>query len=136
MRYQVTSQENEHTAYLALDGGQEAARFSYHIEIIEGRESGSRFWIDSLELLSGFADFEHIYAVLSFTEYKCRGEGLSAIYIKTGIKNFFYIDLLKKFGFRIIGQESLPGFRDELIYIMKWNIPAGRDEIFMHREKK
>lgn len=124
-------------AYRVYEKEELAAEFSYHMDTVaETKYSGAgyismnQFWIDEIQLASGFTNYRTIDAVLHFIQYKCWVAGCSAMYVRLSVKNLFYQELYGKYGFYVIAEEEKRilrgGFAYE--YVMKYPLPDSREE--------
>lgn len=136
MRYEVIRSDSNALSYRVTEEKQAVAAFT--CSLFSDREESFRehgqFWIRELTLLPQFEDYEHLYAILKFIQYKCWCAGMPAIYLRLSSRNLFYLELYRKYGFRVIAQETREGTDPALSCdcVLKWVLPQTRHELYSH----
>lgn len=121
----VNTTEEGRVYYQVFNGEKPAAEFSWHLE--DAESAGCRFWIDGIQLAGGYEDEKHMDLVLQFIQYKCWVSGCKAMYVRLHVKNLFYQELYRKYGFYIIAREEEAGAGKN---VLKYPLPDSREEDF------
>lgn len=130
-----TGKEDSRICYQALDGEKLAAEFSWYTE--SGTAPGIRFWIEEIRLAGGYENGQTMDLVLQFIQYKCWVSGCSAMHVRVHVKNLFYQDLYRKYGFYTMAQEDDVSSRagDRKI-VLKYVLPDSREAHFQSYIRK
>lgn len=125
-----TETEDGRIFYQVFDGEKLAAEFAWHLE--EGASAGIRFWIDEIRLEGGYADKRSMDLILQFIQYKCWVSGCEAMYVRLHMKNLFYQEMYRKYGFYVIAQEetSLHPGDSSWKCVLKYILPDSREADF------
>lgn len=123
-----TVTEDSRVCYQAFDGEKQAAEFSWHLESGEG--SGIVFWIDEIRLKGEYEDEQTMDLVLQFIQYKCWVSGCGAMHVRIYMKNLFYQDLYRKYGFYTIAQEEVSSRAGDRRIVLKYVLPDSREAHF------
>lgn len=131
-----TATEDNRVYYQAFDGKKLAAEFSWYIE--SGAGLSARFWIGGIRLMGEYENEQTMDMVLQFIQYKCWVSGCDVMHVRVHMKNLFYQDLYRKYGFYAFAQDediSLDRLGDRKI-VLKYNLPASREEHFQSYIRK
>lgn len=131
-----TATEDNRVCYQAFDGKKLAAEFSWYTE--SGAGPFIRFWIEEIRLTGDYENEQTMDLVLQFIQYKCWVSGCNAMHVRIHIKNLFYQDLYRKYGFYTIAQdEDVSSARagDRKI-VLKYILPDSREAHFQNYIRK
>lgn len=141
---EVQNDDGRQFAYQVFEKEKAVADFLYHIESdclksffeenASGAEMNSVFWIDDITLKSEFADYKFMDSILQFLQYKCWTAGCQSMYVRLNMRNLFYMEMYKQYGFFMFSQEEKQISYGQTVYecVMKYALPGSKEEAFRH----